>query len=90
MDLDARELKIDDSKTGARVAPLSPDAVRVLAGIPRVERNPHATPGKKAGTHPRNLNDPWDGIRKRAQLEDVWLHDCRHSFASGTPARTLR
>ncbi|MCY4487665.1 MAG: tyrosine-type recombinase/integrase, partial [Deltaproteobacteria bacterium] len=29
-----------------------------------------------------NLNDPWDRIRKRAKLEDVRLHDCRHSFAS--------
>ncbi len=82
VDLDAREIKLEDSKTGARVAPLSPEAARVLAGIPRVEGNPHVIPGKKAGTHLRNLNDPWDRIRKRAKLEDVRLHDCRHSFAS--------
>ena len=54
----------------------------VLAGIPRVEGNPHVIPGKKAGTHLRNLNDPWDRVRKRAKLEDVRLHDCRHSFVS--------
>ncbi len=82
VNLDAREIKLEDSKTGARVAPLSPEAARVLAGIPRVEGNPHVIPGKKAGTHLRNLNDPWDRIRKRAELEDVRLHDCRHSFAS--------
>ena len=82
VDLDARELKLEDSKTGARVAPLSPEAAQVLAGIPRAERNPHVIPGKKAGTHLRNLNDAWDRIRKRAGLEDVRLHDCRHSFAS--------
>ena len=82
VDLDAREIKLEDSKTGARVAPLSPEAARVLAGIPRVEGNPHVIPGKKPGTHLRNLNDPWDRIRKRAKLEDVRLHDCRHSFAS--------
>ena len=82
VDLDARELRLADSKTGARVAPLSPEAARVLAGIPRVEGNPHVIPGKKAGTHLRNLNDPWDRIRRRAKLEDVRLHDCRHSFAS--------
>ncbi len=82
VDLDARELKLEDSKTGARVAPLSPEAARVLACIPRVEGNPHVIPGKKPGTHLRNLNDPWDRIRKRARLDDVRLHDCRHSFAS--------
>ncbi len=82
VDLDAREIKLEDSKTGARVAPLSPEAARVLAGIPRVEGNPHVIPGKKPGTHLRNLNDPWDRIRKGAKLEDVRLHDCRHSFAS--------
>ncbi len=82
VDLDARELKLEDSKTGARVAPLSPEAARVLAGIPRVEGNPHVIPGKKPGTHLRNLNDPWDRVRRSAKLEDVRLHDCRHSFAS--------
>ena len=82
VDLDARELKLEDSKTGARVAPLSPEAARVLAGIPRVEGNPHVIPGQKPGTHLRNLNDPWDRIRRSAKLEDVRLHDCRHSFAS--------
>ena len=29
-----------------------------------------------------NLHFPWDRIRKRADLEDVRLHDLRHSFAS--------
>ena len=82
VDLDARELKLEDSKTGARVAPLSPEAARVLACIPRVEGNPHVIPGQKPGTHLRNLNGPWDRIRRSAKLEDVRLHDCRHSFAS--------
>ncbi len=82
VDLDARELKLEDSKTGARVAPLSPEAARVLACIPRLEGNPHVIPGQKPGTHLRNLNDPWDRIRRSAKLDDVRLHDCRHSFAS--------
>ena len=30
----------------------------------------------------RNLNDPWDIICERAGLEDMRLHDCRHSYAS--------
>ena len=47
-----------------------------------MEGNPHVIPGQKPGTHLRNLNDPWDRIRRRAKLDDVRLHDCRHSFAS--------
>ena len=40
VDLEAMELHLADSKTGARTVSLSPEAARVLAGIPRVEGNP--------------------------------------------------
>lgn len=81
-DLEARELRLADSKTGARVVPLSPEAAAVLAGIPRVAGNPHVIPGKVQGAPLRNLDRPWQRIRARAGLGDVHLHDCRHSFAS--------
>ena len=29
-----------------------------------------------------NLDGPWRIVRKRAGLDDVRIHDCRHSFAS--------
>ena len=82
VDLEARELNLVDSKTGARTVPLSPEAVEVLLNIPRVDGNPYVIPGKIRGRHLRNLNDPWSLIRKRAGIEDMRLHDCRHSFAS--------
>ena len=80
--LDESELKLRDSKTGARSVPLSPPAVQVLSALPRVPDNPWVIPGKKPGTHMRNVNDPWEIVRKRAGLEGVRLHDLRHSFAS--------
>ena len=82
VDLKASELKLADSKTGARVVPLSPEAAAVLAGIPRVKGNPHVIPGKVAGKPLHNLDNLWRRIRARAGLGDVRLHDCRHSFAS--------
>ena len=82
VDLEARELDLAETKTGRRTVPLSPEAVAVLAGIPRVAGNPYVIPGKVKGAHMRNLNDPWEVIRERAGIADMRLHDCRHSFAS--------
>ena len=74
--------RLEYTKTGARVVPLSPAAVQVLATLPRASGSPWVVPGKKPGTHMRNVNDPWEVVRERAGLEDVRLHDLRHSFAS--------
>ena len=82
VDLDANELHLSDGKTGARKVSLSPEAVRVLAELPRVADNPWVIPGKIKGTYMRNVNDPWNIIRERAGMEDVRIHDLRHSFAS--------
>ena len=82
VDLEAGDLRLRDSKTGPRAVPLSPPAVRVLAELPRVPGNPWVIPGRKPGTHMTNLDGPWRIVRKRAGLDDVRIHDCRHSFAS--------
>ena len=82
LDLETGEMRLADSKTGARVVPMPPVAAKVLADLPRVPGNPWVFPGRKKGTHQRNLNDSWDRVRKRADLDGVRLHDFRHSFAS--------
>ena len=86
VDLEAKELRLADSKTGPRTIVLSPEAAEVLAAVPRVAGNPFVIPGKVRGAHMRNLNDPWDLISERAGLEDARIHDCRHSYASGALA----
>ncbi len=82
VDLEANEFRLRDSKTGPRAIPLSPAAVDVLADLPRVSGNPWVIPGHKPGARMRNLDDPWQIVRARADLEEVRLHDLRHSFAS--------
>src|SRR5262249_27225112 len=42
--------------------------------------------GKKPGANLTDLQPPWQRIRRRAGLENVRLHDLRHSFASGAVA----
>ena len=82
VDLEAREMRLGDSKTGPRTVQLSPAAAAVLARGPRIEGNPHVIPGTRRGSRMSGLQRPWDRIRKSAGLEDMRLHDCRHSFAS--------
>ena len=83
VDLASGELKLADSKTGARLVPLSPAAARVLAELPRIEGNPWVIPGTKKPEKPlSDLNHYWDRVRVEAGLDDVRLHDLRHSFAS--------
>ncbi|MDE0332934.1 MAG: tyrosine-type recombinase/integrase [Nitrospinae bacterium] len=80
--LDQAELRLSDSKTGARVVSLSEPAVKLLAGLPRLPGVPWVIPGRKPGAHLSKLDDAWQSVRSRADLHDVRLHDLRHSFAS--------
>ena len=82
IDRTAGEIRISDSKTGARRVPLTPAVERVLAGIPRIEGNPWIIAGQNPGDHLKNLDQIWLRLRPRAGLDDVRIHDARHSFAS--------
>ena len=82
VDLDAGELRLPDSKTGARMVPLSNAAVTVLSALPRPEDNPWVIAGKNPGAHLTDLQKPWRRIRARSGLDNVRIHDLRHSFAS--------
>ncbi|PJE30421.1 Site-specific recombinase XerD [Pseudooceanicola antarcticus] len=75
-------LLLPDSKTGARRIPLSPDAKAVLHRLPRDSGNPYVIQGKLPGSHLTDLQHPWRRIRKAAGLEDVRIHDLRHTYAS--------
>ena len=75
-------IDLPDSKTGGRTVPLGPEAQAVLAAIPRESDNPWVIAGRLPGTHLTDLQRPWRRIRKQAGLEDVRIHDIRHSFAS--------
>ena len=82
IDLKTRELRLADGKTGARTVSLAPEAVRVLEGIARMTGVPWVIGGKRAGTRMCKLDDAWLRIRAKAKLEDVRIHDLRHSYAS--------
>lgn len=85
-DLEAGMLNLPDSKTGKKTIPLSGTAIEFLKAMlkqgMRVEGNPYVIVGAKPGSHLVEMQSPWRRIRKKADLEDVRIHDLRHSFAS--------
>ena len=86
VNLKAGELRLRDTKTGPRMVPLSPAALRLLADLPRAAGGEWVIPGRKPGAHMVRLGSAWRLLRKRAGLDDVRLHDLRHSFASSALA----
>lgn len=82
VDLQRRVLLLPDSKTGQKTIPLNQAAIDVLKRIPRLEKNPHVIVGRQEGAHLINLQKPWRRIRALAGLDEVRIHDLRHTFAS--------
>ena len=83
VDLEAGELKLPETKTGAKVVYLGEPAIAVLRGIERRGDNPWVIAGRTEDAHLSDLQHPWRRIRARAGLDDLRIHDLRHSFASG-------
>ena len=82
VDLEAGELRLLDTKTGAKVVHLGDPAVAVLRGIERRDGNPWVIASRKPESHLTDLQHPWRRIQERAGLDDVRIHDLRHTCAS--------
>ena len=78
-----KTLLVPKSKSGrARVIALNQSAIALLTATPRIEGNEYIFPSEVTGKPSASLFFPWARIRERAGLDDVRLHDLRHSFAS--------
>ena len=76
-------LNLPDSKTGAKKVYLGQTALETLSEIERQPANPYVICGKLPGSYLTDFQRPWRRIRTRADLEDVRIHDLRHTYASG-------
>ena len=75
-------LRLEDSKTGPRTVFLSGAARDLIARQPRTG-SPYVFPSLKDGSRPRSDElSLWRKVRREAEVEDVRLHDLRHTFAS--------
>jgi len=81
-------LRLPESKTGARRIPLPTAAREVLDALPRSD-TPYVIAGALKGGHVTDLQKPWRRIRAQACLEDVRIHDLRHTYASNAVSNGL-
>ena len=82
VDRKAGELRLRDAKTGPRMVVLTPAGLRVLSELRRVPRSPWVFTGSAPDRRLSQLTTYWHQVRARAGVEDVRIHDLRHSFAS--------
>ena len=87
VDLERGYIRLQDSKTGKSVRPLSRSAAAILEALPRIEGNPFVVVGSQPGSHLTEVKRTWHAVRHHAKLLNLRLHDLRHSFAS-VPAGT--
>ena len=74
--------KLTDSKTGAKEFPVGNAALELLKSIPRYSSSNFVFPAIGGKGHFQGLQKIWDLVRKRAEIEDVRIHDLRRTFGS--------
>jgi integrase len=83
VDFDRREIRLADTKAGrSHTVALSAAAVEVLRELPRQLGSAHVFPGRVEGQPLVNIAKSWRRIRRRAEMEDVRLHDLRRTVGS--------
>jgi len=89
VDFENARLNLPDSKTGKKTVWLGDNAVNYLRGITPKDNNPYVVTGQRRGSHLVNIQKPWRFVRKIADLDDVRLHDLRHTYASLAVSQNL-
>jgi integrase len=82
VDIERGLLLLPDSKTGAKAVVLAAPALELLANLPRVEGCPYVIVGDKLDKPRSDLKRPWTMVTRAAGLDNVRIHDLRHTFAS--------
>lgn len=82
VDLESGHLRLKDSKTGQKLITLSTPAIEILQRAKQTQSSTYAFPASSGDGYYQGTPKVWQKIRIMADLNDVRLHDLRHSFAS--------
>jgi integrase len=82
IDYEQRCFRLPDSKTGAKVVYVSAPVMELISSIAEREGNPYVIAGGMKSGQLAPPQKAWRRIRAKAGLDDVRLHDLRHSYAS--------
>tara|TARA_R110002051_G_scaffold325797_1_gene431406 strand:- start:8874 stop:9848 length:975 start_codon:yes stop_codon:yes gene_type:complete len=82
IDFDHGTALLSDTKTGRVAWPLSQSVLVLLEELKKGSKSKWVFPASSGDKHYQGLNRAWPEIRSAAKLDDVRLHDLRHSFAS--------
>jgi len=75
-------LRIGDSKTGQKLIVLNAAALEIIEQIPKAIGADYIFPASRSDGWYQGTPKVWNRIRESAELQNVRLHDLRHSFAS--------
>ena len=82
-DMERTSWRIPNTKAGkARIVPLSDTATALLTKLRKKNRSPYAFANPITLKPYKSIYYSWHTARKEAGLDDVRIHDLRHSFAS--------
>ncbi len=88
-EVDGGVLRLADSKTGPRTVFLSAAAQELIDRQPRSDSR-YVFPSLKDGSRPRSTElSLWRKVQREAEIDDVRLHDLRHTFASHAVMRRV-
>jgi integrase len=82
VDLQNEVLNVPDSKTGPKAIRVNRAAAIILGGLQRHESGWVFPSPRKPGEHLEDPKGAWETVCGLAKMEDVHMHDLRHSYAS--------
>ena len=80
IDIEQKVINLPDSKTGPRSVEMTEEVVEIIESMIRLSNCELVFPGRYG--RQIALVKVWWKVRTRARLDDVRLHDLRHSFAT--------
>ncbi len=86
VDFDRGIVTLPDSKTGPKPVILGQAAIDLLMARRKSAQGSVVFPGKNPDAPAQGLQKFWERVRTKAELEDVRIHDLRHTFASAAVA----